>query len=225
MGKRWVGAVPFHIHREAARFFRTRRRAYGVCSCRLLRHAGVFMPAASPPKAAPATRSRWPWLRRGLAAFGMLLGYIILTSASYYAILFTPLLIGGLFLLFCKRRLSPVPFVFAQAICTAIVLFLSAPTFHTMPARAEMNALSPYNFSGTLLIDGFFGHDWQYESNLPVRRFSQELSAEAESKSSVFVCTKPAGCEEDINDELWTRLPNTPLPTWMRKASDSGVTP
>ena len=35
------------------------------------------MPAASPPKAAPATRPRWPWLRRGLAVIGLLVLLLI----------------------------------------------------------------------------------------------------------------------------------------------------
>ena len=152
------------------------------------------------------------------AAFGMLLGYVILTSASYYAILFTPLLVGGLFLLFCKRRLKASTFVLGQAVSTAVIVFLSFPTLHETPAHAEMRALSQQTLTGTLLIDGFFGHDWQYESPLPVRKFSQELSAASEAKASVFVCTKTGGCDADINDELWKRLPDAPLPTWVRKS-------
>jgi len=151
-----------------------------------------------------------------VAAFGMLLGFVILTTRYYDAILFTPLFIGGLFLLFCKRRLRPGIFIAAQVVSAAVVIFFSFPTLQETPARAEMRALSTYQVSGNLLINGFFGHDWQYESPLPVRKFSQELSAAAEEKAGVFVCTT-GSCDGDINDELWTRLPDTPFPTWIRK--------
>lgn len=154
-----------------------------------------------------------------VAAFGMLLGFVILTTRYYDAILFTPLLIGGLFLLFCKRRLSPGIFITAQVASAAVVIFFSFPTLRETPARAEMRALSKYQVSGNLLINGFFGHDWQYESSMPVRKFSQELSAAAEEKAGVFVCTK-GSCDGDINDELWTRLSDTPFPTWIRKTTD-----
>ncbi len=156
-----------------------------------------------------------------VAAFGMLLGFVILTSRFYDAILFTPLLIGGLFLLFCKRRLNPGLFVTAQAVSTAVVLFLTFPLFRESIARQEMRALSRYQVSGHLLIDGFFGHDWQYESALPIRRFSQQLSTSAEMKAGVFVCTKSSGCDEDIDKDSWTRLPDTPLPTWIKHSTGS----
>lgn len=151
-----------------------------------------------------------------VAAFGMLLGYIVLSSASYYAILFTPLLIGGLFLLFCKRRLHPGLFIAGQAVCTVLIVILAFPEFKTTPSRAEMRALMPHAPTGTVIIDGFFGHDWQYESPLPVRKFNQELSALAEAKAGVFICTKES-CEENVNDELWVRAPDMPLPTWLKK--------
>ncbi len=156
-----------------------------------------------------------------VATFGLLLGYVILTTASYYAILFTPLFIGGLFLLFCKRRLKPSTFILLQSACAMTVVFLLFPSFRETPARAEMRLLAPENLSGTLLIDGFFGHDWQYESTLPVRRFSQELSLESEKKAAVFICTKSSGCDDDVNDDVWTELPGMPLSTWVRKASGS----
>lgn len=151
-----------------------------------------------------------------VASFGLILGFVVLTSQQYYAILFTPLFVGGLFLLFCKRRLKPLSFVMMQAVCAVIILFISFPVFKETSASAQIRALSPYSLSGTLLIDGFFGHDWQYESPVPVRRFSQELSRESEAKAGIFVCTKPDGCDSDVNDEWWMRLPDTPLPTWIK---------
>jgi hypothetical protein len=52
---------------------------------------------------------------------------------------------------------------------------------------------------------------------VPVRTFSQELSAAAEREAGIFVCTKSGGCDGDINDELWSRLSDTPFPTWIKK--------
>ncbi len=151
-----------------------------------------------------------------VASFGMLLGFVVLTTRDYDAILFTPLLIGGLFLLFCKRRLTPSIFLTAHVASAAVVIFLSFPSFPETLARAHIRALSKYQVSGTMLINGFFGHDWQYESPLPIRRFSQQLSAEAEAKAGVFVCTK-INCEDDVDTEHWQKLVGTPLEVWVRK--------
>lgn len=148
--------------------------------------------------------------------FLVVLGFVILTSRWYDAILFTPLFIGGLFLLFCKRRLHPTGFVIGLSLCSAILFFLSWQTMHVPVSRAEIRSLPPSVLAGTLLIDGFFGHEWQYESPIPVRRFSQKLSADAEAEAGIFVCTKSDGCEDDINDDTWSMLVGTPLPTWVR---------
>lgn len=151
-----------------------------------------------------------------VATLGLVAGYIVLTSQHYYAILFTPLFIGGVYILFCRRRLYTSLFLSVEAVCTAVILFLAFPVMTPTPARAVMARLQARGIDGPVLLDGSFGHEWQYESFVPVLRFSSRLSLEAEATAQVFVCTKIA-CDADVNLEEWTRLPDMPMPTWIRR--------
>lgn len=150
-------------------------------------------------------------------SFGLVLGFVFLTSQEYYAILFTPLLMGGMFLLLCRRRLHPGFFMVVQAACLVIILWRSPPLTEKTMARAYAERVQALGLQGTMLIDGPFGHEWQYESTLPLRRFSQDLSTTAEEQAVIFVCTKSGGCDDDVDPEIWVRMPEMPLPTWVRR--------
>lgn len=152
-----------------------------------------------------------------VTTFALVFGFVILTSQQYYAILFTPLFMGGLFLLLCKRRLTPGIFTLAQIGCCIAIVWISLPSLHPTQARSISQHIQTLGLTGSVLIDGYFGHEWQYESSLPIRRFSQELSAASEAEASVFICTQKDGCDDDVNDELWIRLPGTALPMWVRR--------
>ncbi len=150
-------------------------------------------------------------------SFGLVLGFVILTSQQYYAILFTPLFMGGMFMLLCRRRLNPGIFIGVQVACCVVIVALSLPALQTTVARDFMRQIQATRLTGSMLIDGYFGHEWQYESRLPIRRFSQDLSAAAEEKAAIFVCTKNGGCDDDIDREMWMRFPDMILPTWIRR--------
>jgi len=158
------------------------------------------------------TSSRWDLV----SAFGLVFGFVVLSSQAYYAILLTPIFIGGTFLLLCRRRLSPMLFVLSEIVCTTVIVFYAFPALHTTSARTVVHFLSKYDITGHILIDGPFGHEWQYESPVPVLRFSQKLSLVNEEKAQAFVCTKRA-CDEDINLDRWVRLPDAPVPVWLRR--------
>lgn len=183
-----------------------------------------------------ATRIGWAWVVGGsfilsltgtvgvitsnrpdlVATFGLVLGYIVLSSQMYYALLLTPVFIGGMHLLLCRRRLRPVLFIGCEVLLTALIFFLSFPAMHTTSARHVLRALRDQEITGTILVNGPFGHEWQYEASVPVLRFNQHLSLEAERSAQAFVCTKKA-CDNDVNLDQWVRLPGMPLPTWIRR--------
>ncbi len=153
-----------------------------------------------------------------VATFSLIFGYVVLTSQHYYAILLTPVLIGGTYMLLCRRRLSPGMFIVSEAIAAVTIVFLFWPSPEPTAARSLVHSLGDQHAIGPMIIDGDFGHEWQYESPVPIRRFSQELSAEAEAKASFFVCTKQAGaCDDDVDTEYWEKLSGTPVETWVRK--------
>lgn len=158
------------------------------------------------------TSSRWDLV----AAFGLVFGFVILTSQPYYAFLLLPIFIGGTFLLLCRRRLRPGLFVLLELICTAVIVTYLFPVTHTTNARAVMRELRAQNIVRPVLIDGPFGHEWEYESSVPVLKFSQHLSADAEATAGAFVCLK-GGCDEDVNLDEWVRLPDAPIPVWLRR--------
>jgi hypothetical protein len=182
------------------------------------------------------TRIAWVWLLAGgiattamgtvgilvsprwdlVATFGLVLGFIVLTSQHYYAILFTPLLLGGLFILFCKRRLKPGVFIGVQLVGTIIMVIVTLPMLSPSPARVVMKQLEAQGITGPILIDGPFGHEWQYESAMPILKFNQELSTQAESEAQAIVCTR-GECDEDVNPEAWVRMEGTAVEVWVRR--------
>ena len=73
-----------------------------------------------------------------------------------------------------------------------------------------------YQEQGILLIDGPFGHEWQYESTRPIGRFTQTLSSSVELQAQAIVCTKKT-CEDDVNVDVWKRLEGAPVEVWVRR--------
>lgn len=158
------------------------------------------------------TSVRWDLV----SSFGLVMGFVVLTSQHYYAILLTPLFMGGLYLLLCRRRLKPVSFVLVEGIGTLALVAMALPAFTPTSARAVMRQLKAQGITGPVLIDGYFGHEWQYESHVPILRFSQELGSAAELDAQALVCTR-GGCDEDVNVDEWVRLPGMPLEVWIRR--------
>lgn len=184
------------------------------------------------------TRIGWVWLLGGsgilsvagttgvltgkrldlIATFILVFLFVALTSQHYYAILFTPVFIGGVFLVLCRRRLKPGSFLLMQIICTVAIIALEFPMMHSTVARETVRRLLRGDANlASILIDGPFGHEWQYESSVPVRRFTQTLSSEAEDRAQAFICTRNDGCDADVNPDKWTLVSDMQIPVWERR--------
>ncbi len=148
-----------------------------------------------------------------------LVSYIALTSQEYYAILLTPLLASGVFLLLCKRRLSSTCYLPPHVLMSVLFVFTLFPSAHPSSARETMHFLRTHGVTSMqefLLMDGPFGHEWQYESSAPIGRFTQQVSSSIEDRAQAIVCTKKT-CEEDVNTEMWKRLDGAPVEVWIRR--------
>jgi len=151
--------------------------------------------------------------------FALVLGYVALSHHPYYALLFTPLLVDGTFLVLCKRKLRPSLLTLSHVVTAMIVALIFWPRGDAPHrARETMDALRAQGIRGSIIIDGPFGHEWQYEArDLPIRRFTQTLSTEAEEEAVAFVCTKVA-CDDDVDTIQWIRVGGTPVPAWIKRS-------
>lgn len=135
----------------------------------------------------------------------------------FYAILFTPIFIGGLRNMFLGRRhphAFPLlaSFVFATIIITWFLRLPQTPD----PSRSVMVAIAiepvPEAIkNGSVLISGTFGHQWQYESRLKIRRYKPEFAKDARA----VVCL--AACTPMFDTSAWRRLTMLSVETWVRK--------
>jgi hypothetical protein len=133
--------------------------------------------------------------------------YIALSRYDYYAVLFLPLFIGGVLA-------SPSSFVspkLSASIAAVIGCILFVRLMSGLPvstARSTVLLLQEKDAENTLLINGSFGHEWQYESFLPVRRFTGVIPEDA----GALVCLQ--SCLE-WNRTGWELIQAKPE-TWVR---------
>ncbi len=113
-----------------------------------------------------------------LLSFLLVAAYVLLSRYDYYAVLFAPLFAVGLLSFFDPRCETPPWFevhvwtiLFAAGACATI---WTHPISSTGVARRVMDAVGSHP-RGPVLINGSFGHEWQYESPMPVRRFESSL--------------------------------------------------
>jgi hypothetical protein len=140
-------------------------------------------------------------------SFALVSAYVFLSPADYYAILFTPFLVGGAVLLF--RYAPPVAVPVAWLMPVGAVLSLSLASIPpASTARAVYDMLGAHN--GTVLMSGSFGHEWQYETTQPVLRYSADRLPSA----GVVICL--AECEEMSRQTGWERLDGTGVEVWVR---------
>ena len=127
--------------------------------------------------------------------------YIALSRYDYYAILFLPLFVAALS---DKRTVIGNPHVkllMTWVITIAIVVGYQPSTEMSMSRRISREISSHGITEGYLLVAGSFGHDWQYESPIPVRRFAPHLLENA----MAVAC--PTGCNEIATDlSVWNRI-------------------
>lgn len=147
-----------------------------------------------------------------LWTFLLLSAYAALSFHEYYAVLFLPVLIAGVVLLLRRSSLPPVivivPFLLGTVFFARGIFSVSAN-----PARTVMQATMQHTATGSVLIAGPFGHEWQYESRLPLRRYRQEFLSEGAVRA--VVCLAP--CREVHERPGWIRLSNAPVGVWVRR--------
>jgi hypothetical protein len=156
------------------------------------------------------------------------LALIILSPKPYYAILLVPsLLAGTLFLLQREKISSSNPRIHSGANIllvlhiplSILIITQNFPNQTPSVARETMAWLSTNQqmTDAPILIDGPFGHEWQYYSPAPIRKFSPTLGSEVEKQSQFLICTKQTSCESDFDETLWQEVKGTKLEVWKRR--------
>lgn len=141
-------------------------------------------------------------------SFLLVAAFVFLSHRSYYAILFLPLFVAGVILLFSdtRRLLWPYATVLVFGLLSfSSLAFPSSPS----PAREIIRELTRRGVFGNILINGSFGHEWQYESRLPIRRYRPEFLNDA----GAVVCLQP--CEGMASD--WQKIGNMPEEAWVNR--------
>lgn len=145
-----------------------------------------------------------------LASLLVVAAYIALARFSYYGILFVPLSMAGFIALVRSQHFSAW-FVTAGTLVVTIFLFLWFPvSLHTSTARRTMERVQEEGVTGTVYILGTFGHEWQYESRLPLRRLSAPLFPDAHT----VICLE--ACPTLDNDPAWRQVSAEPPFLYVR---------
>lgn len=109
---------------------------------------------------------------------------LILPEYTYYAIFVTPLIIAGLYHAHAHFPLQKIPFLPILGASAIVLIAYSAP-WSIEPVSKKVSAFLDKNAgTGTILIVGSYGHEWQYENTRVVRKFQPALLP----KASAVVC-------------------------------------
>ncbi len=134
--------------------------------------------------------------------------YIFVSYRNYYAILFTPLFIGGVI---CRPTMLKQTAGMLSVSIFATAMIVAAVPFSTTPssANAIMEEIAKHEGEGPVLISGNFGHQWQYASNIPVRRYRRSLLPDARATVCIDFC-------DGMTRRGWKRLDTTEVQVWVR---------
>lgn len=146
-----------------------------------------------------------------LLSFLLVSAFVFLSFRDYYDIYFTPLWIAGAALLF--RAHPPhdgwLPWLLVPLTAVTILTgVLLPPIIPLGPAREVMVLLQERHATGAILISGSFGHQWQYESRFPVRRYDPAFISGAQAAICLNPCEKIERLRfEKIREEpeVWAR--------------------
>lgn len=143
-----------------------------------------------------------------LLSFGLVTLFVFMNWFEYYSVLFTPTLIMGTCLFLEWKPRSVRWFLLSMIPCAVLALALFPPSFTRSPARAVMRALDGAGVHGTVLINGAFGHQWQYESTNAIKRYRPDLVDDAVA----VVCLEPCQLPSP-----WVRQTGWAVETWMKR--------
>ncbi len=143
-----------------------------------------------------------------LISTAMVVLFLAVSYRSYYAILFLPLLVGGVAASPVILRKSAT--LLAMQIVAATAMFAHAHLeFSESSARKVMRVLNAQPGEGIVLVSGTFGHEWQYESTSPMYRYRSALLSRAKAVVCLEACPEVSGYGfspiEKISQDVWVR--------------------
>ncbi|HVW67149.1 MAG TPA: hypothetical protein VHA78_05495 [Candidatus Peribacteraceae bacterium] len=138
-----------------------------------------------------------------IGSFVLVALYVLLARYDYYAILFTPLFLAGVIVVLRRRFLPMLPIGVFTVIATIVQLALYPPVSPPSTASFVMQELSVAHASGALLINGSFGHEWEYAGTLEVKRYEPQLLQTAGAVVCLAVCPP-------VFDQYWTQVGSMP---------------
>ena len=135
--------------------------------------------------------------------------YIFLARFDYYAILFLPLSMAGAIAMLRKRQISPMPVAAGVVACSALLFIRSLPLITSDPAYSVMQILNPAllqseHVTGPILVKGAFGHEWQYQSHLPILRYNADLLPKAGAVVCISMC-------DALDLSYWRQINDHPI--------------
>ncbi len=146
-----------------------------------------------------------------LASFFLTCAYIFAGFHGYYGIILVPFFVVGLAdILRAWPRLA-APFAVCFLVGACVLLFSNVRLPSRSVADATIEVIEARARQGDVLIQGSFGHEWQYESEYPILKYGEWLLPNAQA----VVCLGDA-CDIRGNTGF-ERLAAAPVETWMRK--------
>ncbi len=146
-----------------------------------------------------------------LSSFILVTAFAFVSFREHYDILFTPLFLAGAIMLLSARTLRlPLLPLFGMLVITTLSAFLFFPTIYSAgPARDVVRAIEERSGTGAMLIAGPFGHQWQYESRVPVLRYKEEFLPGAKAVVCLHACAgiEKSGMEKHTIEgvEIWVK--------------------
>ena len=143
-----------------------------------------------------------------LGSIALVFLFLMTSFRGYYAILFLPLLIGGV--IAYPAVLKKSASLLALQIVVSVWMFAHASlAFYPSPARTVMTMVNQLQSEGIVLISGSFGHEWQYESEGTVMRYTPSLLSKAKAVVCLDACPGVSGYGfyqiENTAQEVWVR--------------------
>jgi hypothetical protein len=146
-----------------------------------------------------------------MLSFVLLSAFVYVSFRGYYAMLFTPLFFAGAVECLRVTKVKSWLVVIPSVLTTALLWTTFGPQWQvTVPARVMPSILAMHR-GGDILMNGYFGHEWEYASSVPVRRYRPGLLHGAQAVICIQVCPEMA---KQADWELW---PNMPVQVWVRR--------
>ncbi len=147
-----------------------------------------------------------------IVSFLLVCGYIFVGFHGYYGIILVPFFAVGLAdaLRAWPRLTAPFATCFLVGTCALLFFHLRLPSASV--AHVTMREIEQRGRQGDVLIQGSFGHEWQYESPYPVLKYGEWLLENARA----VVCLKADACEVR-GAEGFEKMEGMPVEVWVRE--------